>query len=230
MRTFIELCTQHRETPSQVPEVLENWVVWRGDEWRFDARQALNGAARTRTQYELFQEWRNGFLRSTTIGEEGLWREALEHSGCDLALCAGDEIPSSDALGVAVSAENMRSAYKSFTLRGVRLIPDRGANLEGLARVVVMDEGVLRFEEGAAGSEGPQVLLNGVRYETGSVINLYQDETTGLLRKLFVAAGELRVLETDIAASWARSWEAVAAHLVWADLRHTRTQVRLRES
>ena len=161
MRMFVELCTQHRETPSVVPDVLDGWVLRSGDEWRFDASRAMEGGARTRAQYELFQEWRDGFMRCSTVGEEGMWREALEHSGCDLPLYAGDEVPMARALSVAVSAENMRSAYRSFSLRGTRILPDRGASLEGLSRVLVEQEGVIRFEEGESGE--PCVVLNGER-------------------------------------------------------------------
>ena len=55
MRMFVELCTQHRETPSVVPDVLDGWVLRSGDEWRFDASRAMEGGARTRAQYELFR-------------------------------------------------------------------------------------------------------------------------------------------------------------------------------
>jgi hypothetical protein len=228
MRMFVELCTQHRETPSVVPDVLDGWVLRSGDEWRFDASRAMEGGARTRTQYELFQEWRGSFMRCSTIGEEGMWRETLVHSGCDLPLYAGDEVPPARALSIAVSAENMRSAYRSFSLRGTRILPDRGGALEGLSRVLVEQEGVLRFEEGESGE--PCVVLNGERYRPGASVSLGGQGGSAVLSKLFPTATQLYVTEIDAAAVWARSWEKVAAHLVWADLRHTLTRARLRES
>ena len=83
-------------------------------------------------------------------------------------------------------------------------------------------------EEGESGE--PCVVLNGERYRPGASVSLGGQSGSALLSKLFVAATQLRVTELDAAAVWARSWEKVASHLVWADLRHTLTRARLRES
>ncbi len=209
--------------------MLEGWVRRHGEEWRFDALRALAGGARTRTQYELFCEWRNTFMRTVTLGEEGEWREALEHSGHDLPLVDGNEIGGSEALSVAISAENMRSAYRSFSLRGMRILPDRGVSLQGLSRVVLSDEGVLRFEEADA-ERGPSVVVNGVRHSAGEHIELQEGGGAAVFLGLFPLAAAVQIVEVDIAEVWARAWEAVALHLVWADQRHSVTRVRLRES
>jgi hypothetical protein len=229
MHRFVELCTQHRDTPSDVPEVLEGWVVRHGPDWRFSPEQALAGGARTRTQYELFCEWRGTFLRTTTIGEEGEWREALEHSGHDLPMTPGSDIESSEALRVAVSAENMRSAYRSLMISGSRVLPDRGGALNGLNRVVMCEEGALRFEE-ADGLHGPSIVVNGVRYTPGSAVRLFEGAGVAVLQRLFPAAASVQVVEVDIAELWARAWEVVTRHLMWADQKHAHTMVRLKDS